>query len=304
MANPLGEFTYQIIASAYKQYQKVVFKMGSGSETCPPDAPERSAEWFEDIMANMTMDNDDESNEELIKEGENHRGRKFPATVDGCAEDNGDWLLVGRKRASNEKTHTMDPAEETHNLDLAAPDGTQTPSTSHRNCPQDLEEVGPNDCNNKCTRHPVSGIDLLLSMTDEQRQADMDMLIAGLQKLTVHETTTVDEEESQTTVDEEKQSEPESSLFGPGETTATDDPELITWDQVPHPVGEVSNPTSSLPSTKRLVFDFLGKNLKAKVQGWRNFFKQPVREPDEQQAKTTPPKYLDPYRYYTLTGYE
>ncbi|KAI0549551.1 hypothetical protein F4679DRAFT_584493 [Xylaria curta] len=321
MENPFGEFTYQIMASTYNQYQKVVSKRGSGPETSSLDAPKRSAEWFADIMADMAMDNDDE---ELIKDGENHRGSKFPATVEGYAEDNSDWLLVG----------------------LAAPDGTQTPSTSQRklknshlpdtqnaqshntvkhgryvsridgtgmpgdsqqsnkrDCPQASEDVSPNDCdndNNKCTRRPGSGIDLLMSMRNEQTQAEMDMLIAGLQRLTVRD--------FQTTVDEEEQPESEGSVFETEETTTTDNSELSTWDHVPKPVGEVSNPSSSSPSSKRLVLNFLGKNLKAKVQGWRDFFKQPVNEPDgqqqQQQAKMNPPRYLEPYRYYTLGEYD
>ncbi|KAI0862564.1 hypothetical protein F4860DRAFT_512913 [Xylaria cubensis] len=330
----MEEFTYQLVASAYNKYQKVVSKMGSRPETTLPEAPERSAEWFADIMANMTTNNDDESGEDLIKEGENHHRSKFHATVEGYAEENSDWLLVGHKRTSNEKTHLVNPVKETHKPGLAAPDGMQTPlisqqslKSSHpsktqdaqphnrmkhkryisridgtgmsrdsqqcdkRDCPRDLEEVNPKDCNDECTRHSRSGI---VSTSDEQTQAEMDMLIAGLKKLTVRE--------FQTTVDEE------GNAYGPEETAAAaDDPELGSWDHVPEELaGEMSNPSSSSPSGKISVPNFL-KNLKARVPEWKTLFKQPVNKLDGQQAERTPParaQFQEPYRYYTLGEYE
>ncbi|TRX97342.1 hypothetical protein FHL15_001620 [Xylaria flabelliformis] len=329
----MEDFTYQLMASAYNEYQKVVSKIGSRLETSPPEVPERSAQWFADIMADMIVNNDDEGGEELIKEGENHHRSEFHATVEGDAEDNSDWLIIVHKRASNEKTHLVTPAKEMHKPDPAAPDGIQTPSispqslkSSHpsntqdaqphirmklkryisrfdgigmpmdsqqsdkRDCPRDLEEVNPNDCNDKCARHSRSGI---VSTSYEQRQAEMDMLIASLNKLTIRE--------FQTTVDEE------GNAYGPEETAAAaaaDDPELSSWDHVPEPTGEVSNPSSPSPSPfdKISVPNFL-KNLKAKVPEWKAFFKQPVNRLDRQQAEMTPrafAQFQEPYRYYTL----
>ncbi|KAI0194666.1 hypothetical protein EV127DRAFT_467255 [Xylaria flabelliformis] len=350
----MEEFTYQLVASAYNKYQKVVSKMGSRPETSPPEAPERSAEWFADIMADMTTNNDDESGEELVKEGETHdvpspyernacavrslihfidyHRSEFHATVEGYAEENSDWLLVGHKGGSNEKTHLVNPAKETHKPDIAAPDGMPSPpisrqslKSSHppntqdaqphnrmkhkryisridrtgmprdsqqcdkRDYPRYLEEVNPKDYNDESTRHSRSGI---VSTNDEQRQDDMDMLIAGLKKLTVRE--------FQTTVDEE------GNAYGPEETAAADDLELSSWDHVPDPVGEVSNPLSSSPSDKISVPNFL-KNLKARVPEWKTFFKQPVNKLDGQQAERTLParaQFQEPYRYYTLGEHE
>ncbi|KAI1751187.1 hypothetical protein F4782DRAFT_197640 [Xylaria castorea] len=341
MENPVGEFVYYVtsgVSSAYKKYQKVVFKIESKPNKRPPHVVERSAEWFTNIMADMITNNNSESSEELVKEGEDHHGSQYHATVEGYAEENSDWLLVGHERASHEQTHSVDPVKETRKLDPAAPDGTQTPSMSQRslrsshppdsqdtqsyngkkhrryiqrfdgteisgnsqqsderNCPRDLEDVDPNDCNNKCTHHPSSGADLLMSMEDEQTQAEMDILIAGLKRFTVSE--------FQTTIDGGEQPELEGSASTLGETTAIDDADLSSRDHTPEPAGEVSNPPSSLPFDKMSVTNFLGVNLKAKVQGWKNFFKQQLNKLDGQQAETSPPAHTgfeDPYRYYTL----
>ncbi|KAI8955885.1 hypothetical protein F4801DRAFT_574088 [Xylaria longipes] len=132
---------------------------------------------------------------------------------------------------------------------------------------QDIEEFAEsNGHNKKRSQHPNSGISRLMAMTDSERQADMDSLIVWLNDGNVRD--------SWTTVDGEEQPEPEGSPSRPEGTITTDTADRSSWDIVPEPAGEASNPTSTSPLDKTPAPGCPGKKLKAKVKmGWKKFFK-------------------------------
>ncbi|KAI0449809.1 hypothetical protein F5B21DRAFT_30599 [Xylaria acuta] len=332
MENPFAEFAYRVISgvtSAYNSCQAVVSKMRSGPKETPPDALERSAEWFADVMTDMILDDNGEISEEAIEDDTNecgdddlvvvvssdHHGSKHHATIEGHAEETSDWFLVGHGRASHEQTHPVNPAKERHTRDIrpynrkkhkryiSRIDGTKISGESQqsdkRNCPRDTRGSHAELRNKKHTNHPSSEIDCLMAVSDGEIDGEihdeMDDLIAHLGKWKVRE--------FQTTVDGEEQPEPEEGVSGLEETTATDTVESSCWGFAPQPAGGVSNPSSSSLFDKILVPGFLGKNLLAKVQGWQSFFKQQANEPDGQEAEKNPPARThleEGHCYYTL----
>lgn len=80
--------------------------------------------------------------------------------IEGYAGEDSDWVLVGQRRASHEPVHSVNPAKERHELDLGAPNGTETPVSGQGTKRNRLPEPGDVEpCRRKKLNRYISSID-------------------------------------------------------------------------------------------------------------------------------------------------